>query len=300
MVCGESLLGKPAEPDHSLAADLQAVATHEGLLAVRALHECAVGALVDQHELVAIDLDARMQARDQIALHHHVVVLGTSDGDARVPLVDQQLAVVAAQPQAHAARRPRLDGDARHHAGDVLGLPQHLVQGDLAALALEGGNVDLAARKHAIPATACRPSRRWSRSVRPSPGWSCDWRCARRRRTRRGSPASPVRNGSRCGWRPAGRRPSAAGAWRSAAASAPRRSSAASAVGKVAITSSPMVLITVPWRCSVALRITSMQIDTISRARTSPMRSYSRVEPTTSANRMASSMSLPMLSADYT
>src|SRR5579863_1093834 len=55
-----------------------------------------------------------------------------------------------------------------------------------------------------------------------------------------------------------------------------------------------MVLITVPWRCSVALRMTSIQIATISRARTSPMRSYSRVDPTTSANRMASSMSLPM------
>src|ERR1700689_283521 len=70
--------------------------------------------------------------------------------------------------------------------------------------------------------------------------------------------------------------------------------SAASAVGKVAITSSPMVLITVPWRCSVALRMTSIQIATISRARTSPMRSYSRVDPTTSANRIASSMSLPI------
>src|SRR6266403_617406 len=69
---------------------------------------------------------------------------------------------------------------------------------------------------------------------------------------------------------------------------------AASALGKVAMTSSPMVLMTVPWRCSVAVRITSMQIATISRARRSPMVSYSRVDPTTSANRMASSMSLPM------
>ena len=60
------------------------------------------------------------------------------------------------------------------------------------------------------------------------------------------------------------------------------------------MTSSPMVLMTVPWRCSVALRMTSMQIATISRARTSPIRSYSRVDPTTSANRIASSMSLPM------
>src|SRR6516225_8430783 len=43
-----------------------------------------------------------------------------------------------------------------------------------------------------------------------------------------------------------------------------------------------------------------MQIATMSRARTSPMMSYSRVEPTTSAKTMASSISLPMRSADYT
>src|SRR5580658_413024 len=73
--------------------------------------------------------------------------------------------------------------------------------------------------------------------------------------------------------------------------------SAASALGNVAMTSSPMVLITVPWRCSVALRITSMQVATMSRARKSPMVSYSRVDPTTSANSMASSMSLPMSAA---
>src|ERR1700679_3244668 len=58
--------------------------------------------------------------------------------------------------------------------------------------------------------------------------------------------------------------------------------------------SSPIVLMTVPWCCSVAVRITSMQIETISRARTSPSDSYSRVEPTTSAKTMASSMSFPM------
>ena len=48
---------------------------------------------------------------------------------------------------------------------------------------------------------------------------------------------------------------------------------ALSALGKVDMTSSPMVLITVPWRCSVALRMTSMQIATISRARRSPISS---------------------------
>ena len=45
---------------------------------------------------------------------------------------------------------------------------------------------------------------------------------------------------------------------------------ALSAVGKVDITSSPMVLMTMPSCWSVAARITSMQIATISRARRSP------------------------------
>ena len=49
--------------------------------------------------------------------------------------------------------------------------------------------------------------------------------------------------------------------------------SASSAVGKVAMTSSPMVLMTVPPFCSVAPRITSMQIPTMSRARKSPSNS---------------------------
>src|SRR5262245_24655340 len=64
-------------------------------------------------------------------------------------------------------------------------------------------------------------------------------------------------------------------------------STASSAVVKVAITSSPMVLTTrPPWR-SVALVITSMQRATVSRAFTSPSSSYSLVLPTTSANSTA-------------
>src|SRR5579872_3405723 len=76
-----ALLRKAPEADHPLSLDLQAVAPHEGFLAVGCLHERAVGALVDQHELVAADLDARVQARDQVALDHDIVVLGTADGD---------------------------------------------------------------------------------------------------------------------------------------------------------------------------------------------------------------------------
>ncbi len=74
----------------------------------------------------------------------------------------------------------------------------------------------------------------------------------------------------------------------------PAASSASSGFGNVAMTSSPIVLITVPLCCSVAVRMTSMQIATMARARWSPSDSNRRVEPTTSANRMASSISLTM------
>src|SRR3954453_18541572 len=51
-----------AEADEPLALDLDAVTAHEQLFATLRLHERAVGALVDQHELVTVDLDARVQA----------------------------------------------------------------------------------------------------------------------------------------------------------------------------------------------------------------------------------------------
>src|SRR6185312_6920274 len=54
-------LGQASESDHALPLDLQAVTPDEGFLAVVGLHERAVGALIDQHELAAVDLDARMQ-----------------------------------------------------------------------------------------------------------------------------------------------------------------------------------------------------------------------------------------------
>ena len=73
-----------AETDQSLSLDLHAVAAHEGFLAVDGLHEGAIGALVDEHELVAIDLDARVQSRDQVALDDEVVVFRAPDGDVRV------------------------------------------------------------------------------------------------------------------------------------------------------------------------------------------------------------------------
>ena len=60
------------------------------------------------------------------------------------------------------------------------------------------------------------------------------------------------------------------------------------------MTSSPMVLTTEPPCCSVARRMISMQTATLSRAATSPRSSNSRVLPTTSANRIASSCSCPI------
>ena len=56
-----ALLRQFPEADHPLTSDLQAVAAHERFLTVRALHEGAVGALVDEHELVTVDLDTRVQ-----------------------------------------------------------------------------------------------------------------------------------------------------------------------------------------------------------------------------------------------
>ena len=58
--------------------------------------------------------------------------------------------------------------------------------------------------------------------------------------------------------------------------------------------SSPMVLTTEPPCCSVARRMISMQIETLSRAAMSPSSSNSRVLPTTSAKRIASSWSCPI------
>src|SRR5438046_10766867 len=71
-----ALLGQAPEPNHAPALDLQAVAARERLPAVGALHERAVGALIDQYELVAADLDARVQARAQVALAHPAVGVG--------------------------------------------------------------------------------------------------------------------------------------------------------------------------------------------------------------------------------
>ena len=70
------------------------------------LHERAVGALVDQHELVAADLDARVQAGNEVSLDDDVVVLGAPDGDAGALLVDDQFPIVAQRSRSRSRRRP--------------------------------------------------------------------------------------------------------------------------------------------------------------------------------------------------
>src|SRR5262245_7795840 len=54
-------LGNLAQTDHARTFQLHAVAAHEGFLAVVGLDKRAVGALVDEDELVAAHLDARVQ-----------------------------------------------------------------------------------------------------------------------------------------------------------------------------------------------------------------------------------------------
>src|SRR4051812_8790901 len=70
---GRVLLRQPPQTNHPLAFNLQAVPAHERLLAVVALYECPVGALVDEHKLAAVDFDPRVNARDQVALDDDVV-----------------------------------------------------------------------------------------------------------------------------------------------------------------------------------------------------------------------------------
>jgi hypothetical protein len=100
--------------------------------------------LIDEHELVAIDLDARMQPRDQVAADHQVVVVGAADGHVGAQLGQHDFATVECEPQPH--RAPAFlcrYGYRRQHAGDVIRLPEHFEQGDFRALTLERRDVYL-------------------------------------------------------------------------------------------------------------------------------------------------------------
>jgi hypothetical protein len=113
-----ALLGHASEADNALPLELQAVVAYERFLSVGTLHESAVCALIDQYKkLVMGDLDAGVQARDEVTLYDHVTVVGTADGDARVPFIHQQLAVTEPQTQSHAARRMRITRDPGRYCG---------------------------------------------------------------------------------------------------------------------------------------------------------------------------------------
>jgi hypothetical protein len=115
------------------------------------LHESSVGALVDEHALVADHLDAGVETRDQVPLDDHVALVGATDHHRGPFLVEHRLDPLELQAQARAcARLRRTERDLGQHAGRVIGLPEHFVERDLAALALDGGDVDLPDRRPAI------------------------------------------------------------------------------------------------------------------------------------------------------
>ena len=163
IVCGESRSGSRPRPIMPSPLICRLSRRTKASSSPAHLHERAVGALIDEHEFVAVDLDARVQARDQVALDDDVVVLGAADGDCGWRSSTHQLAILHRSRSRMACAPSRASsGDRRHHAGDVLGLPQHLVERDLARPGpLMRRDVDLAAPRRATPATAARPSRRW-------------------------------------------------------------------------------------------------------------------------------------------
>src|SRR4029079_14387225 len=137
-------LGHAAQADHALAGELSAVAAHADLFAGVGLDEGAVGAFVDERELVAARFDARVHPRDQGAFDDHVVVLGAAERGALATLSDRDLAALIAQrealgPGALAAtethRRPPARG--------FLALPENLEQDDFVGLAANRCDVDL-------------------------------------------------------------------------------------------------------------------------------------------------------------
>ena len=112
------------------------------------MHEGAVGALVEQQESGLVGLDARVQPRDQVALDDNVVVLGAANRGLRAMVIEHDLLAEAAQTQ---APRPGLlavrQRNRWQHAGHVLGLPQHLIERDFVAAALQRRDIDLAHRR---------------------------------------------------------------------------------------------------------------------------------------------------------
>src|SRR5258708_17241103 len=110
-----------AEPDQTFAPNLHRIAAHEGFLAILAEHKGAVRTLIDQHEFIAADFDPGVQPRDEVALHHQIVLLGAAHRDVRTALGDQDLLPLVSKPQplrlAALLALARGNLDRAHHAG---------------------------------------------------------------------------------------------------------------------------------------------------------------------------------------
>jgi hypothetical protein len=104
--------------------------------------------LIDEHELVAVEFDLGVQARNQVALDDDVVLFGPADRDTGARIVEQDF--LPLEPHAQSARvllflaRGRLaECNRRQHARRILFLPQHLVELVFARLAFQCRDVDL-------------------------------------------------------------------------------------------------------------------------------------------------------------
>jgi hypothetical protein len=86
---GGARLNDAAEADDALPADLHAVAAHEQLLALARHHERTVGGLVDQQEAIAAHFDPRVQPRNQVALHHEVILVAAPERGVRALGIDR-------------------------------------------------------------------------------------------------------------------------------------------------------------------------------------------------------------------
>jgi hypothetical protein len=137
-------LGHAPEPDHADAFQRNRIPPHEGVVAVLALHERTVGALVNEHEAILARLDARVQARHQVALDHEVIFLAAPECRVgALAMIEHELRAEVAQPDAEFLLQLADRRDRRQHAGRLAVLPQYLVDRDLAMLAARNRDVHL-------------------------------------------------------------------------------------------------------------------------------------------------------------
>ena len=84
---GPGLFGS-AQPNRAFTVQFGRIPSNKDLLTLQVLHECAVRALVDEHELATTKLHFGMNARDEIALHDKVVIIGAADVCALALITD--------------------------------------------------------------------------------------------------------------------------------------------------------------------------------------------------------------------